>query len=138
MVSSTRDTAFSALYLALTPSAPERRRRGFGGHWQILPALPAWSDAAHERYRIEAAAGKRMAAEEAPCRPGCALQNPVAVDRFDGVFRAGGNISTGGWQEGRNRALVGSNQSYQCVLRNVSDAQLSAFSSLASTAARTA
>jgi len=114
----------------------ERQKQAFSGFWRWAN-LRAGGDI-DQRYRIEAAAGPGMAAKQAPSRHHGAEHHSVAIDRFHGVFRAGGNIAAGGGKQRRNHVLVCSNQSYQCVLRNVSDPQLSAFSSLASTAPGTA
>jgi len=63
---------------------------------------------AHDR--IVAAARQWMAPQQASHSHESSTEHSKALNRFHGVFRAGGNVATGRRKQGRDRPLVGPQQ----------------------------
>src|ERR1051326_962815 len=61
-------------------------------------------------YRVVAGVRERVAAQQAGQGHQASTQNAVAVDRFHGIFRTGGNEAARWRQHWRNRPLVGSQE----------------------------
>src|ERR1051326_8551151 len=64
-------------------------------------------------YRVVAGVRERVAAQQAGQGHQASTQNAVAVDRFHGIFRTGGNEAARWRQHWRNRPLVGSQELQQ-------------------------
>src|SRR3954452_4571538 len=57
-------------------------------------------------HRVHSAVYEWIATQYAPYRHRSAAEDPEPLHRFDRVFRAGWNVTAGGWQHRRDQPLV--------------------------------